>query len=329
MNETEPTFDDVLAAAERIAGRAVETPLLESAALNERVGGRILLKAEPLQITGSFKFRGAYNRISQIPEAERAVGVVAFSSGNHAQGVAAAAHLLGAPAIIVMPENAPRAKREGTERWGAEIVTYDPRDHDSRERIAAEILAARGGTLVRPFDDPLIVAGQGTVGLEIGRRAELLGIALDAVLVPCGGGALTAGTATALEALSPATKVYTVEPEGFDDTARSLVSGEREHIDENASSFCDGLLAPRPGVVTLPLNRRLVTAGLSIADDAVGDAMLAAFQHFKLVIEPSGAIALAAALTGGYDCRDKTVAIVASGGNVDAGKYAEVLRRAG
>ncbi|MDP6706723.1 MAG: threonine/serine dehydratase [Alphaproteobacteria bacterium] len=327
-HETLPTIDDVLAAAERISGRAVATPLLEAPALNALVGGRLLVKAEPLQLTGSFKFRGAYNRISRIPEAERPAGVVAYSSGNHAQGVAAAAHLLGVPAVIVMPENAPRAKREGTERWGAEIATYDPGDHDSRETIAAEILRQRGGTLVRPFDDPWIIAGQGTVGLEIAERARSLDLELDAVLVPCGGGGLTAGTATAIKALSPATEVYTVEPEGFDDTARSLAAGSRQRNPDGGASFCDALLAPTPGRLTFAVNAKLVSAGLSVSDVEVGAAMAAAFAHLKLVVEPGGAVALAAALRGKYDCRDKTVAVVTSGGNVDAGTYAEALRRA-
>ena len=322
----EPIFDDILDAAERLVGHAVKTPVLESSALNALVGGRLLIKAEPLQHTGSFKFRGAFNRVSRMDRAERRDGVVAFSSGNHAQGVAAAAYLLETPAIIVMPENAPRMKREGTERWGAEIATYDPQDHDSREVIADEILKARGGTLVRPFDDPYVIAGQGTVGLELARSAEAMAVDLDVVLVPCGGGGLTAGVATALDALSPETTVHTVEPEDFDDTARSLGTGSREYNSHGAFSFCDALLAPQPGELTFAVNRRLVTSGLTVSDEAVAQAIALAFQHLKLVVEPGGAVALAAALSGRYDCRDKCAGIVLSGGNVDPATFADILR---
>src|SRR5690606_14784325 len=210
-----PTFADVLAARERLAPRAVRTPLLERPALNELAGGRVLVKAEALQLTGSFKFRGAFNAISKLPEEERRRGGVAFSSGNHAQGVAAAAKLAGAPAVIVMPDDAPAVKLEGTRRWGAEIVTYDRTDHDAREGIAARILAERGGSLVRPFDDPDIMAGQGTAGLELLEQAEAIGARLDAVIAPCSGGGLASGIALAVKEKSPATEVYSVEPEGF------------------------------------------------------------------------------------------------------------------
>jgi len=320
-----PTLDDLIEAQARLRGRAALTPLLESAALNERTGGRVLVKPEMLQVTGSFKFRGAFNRISRLDGRERRGGVVAFSSGNHAQGVAAAARYAGAPAIIVMPDDAPAVKRQGTERWGAEIVTYDRHDHDSREQIAADIVAARGGTLVRPFDDPWVIAGQGTVGLELVEQADARGLSLDAVLVPCGGGGLTAGVATAIAGLSPGTTVWSVEPEGFDDTARSLASGRRERIAEGAESFCDALLAPRPGELTLAVNGRLLRGGLTASDAEVAEAMRFAFTHLKLVAEPGGAVALAALLAGRFDARGRTVAVVCSGGNVDPGLFARVL----
>jgi len=325
MSEALPSYADVLTAAERLAGHALETPVLESPVLNERVGGRLLLKAEPLQRTGSFKFRGAYNRLRQIPDAERAAGVVAFSSGNHAQAVAAAAHELGLPAIIVMPDNAPRLKRQGTERWGVEIVTYDGRQPETRERMAEKILAARGGTLVRPFDDIQVIAGQGTVGLELVRQSEAIGARLDATLVPCGGGGLTAGVATAVKHLSADTKVFAVEPEGYNNTTRSLAAGNRVPNQPGAYSFCDALTPPLPGAITFAVNRRLLSGGLVVRDDEVAAAMLLAFVHLKLVIEPGGAVALAAALSGAIDCRGKTVAVVASGGNVDPTTFAQVL----
>ncbi|MEQ9641723.1 MAG: threonine/serine dehydratase [Alphaproteobacteria bacterium] len=318
----EPTLADIEAAAARIAGQAVRTPLLESPALNRRVGGRVLVKAEMLQRTGSFKFRGAYNKLSQIPEDIRRHGVIAFSSGNHAQGVAAAAHLLGAPATIVMPSDAPMVKREGTASWGATIVTYDRRDHDKRETIAVDLLNRQGGTLISPFDDPDIIAGQGTVGLELVDQAD---VEPDAVVVPAGGGGLTAGVATAVAAKLPGVPIYTAEPEGYDDHARSFVSGDREAVAAGAESFCDALLAPRPGILTFAINKKRCRGGLVVSDAEVAMAMAVAFRDLKVVVEPGGAVALAAVLTGRIAAEGKTVAVVCSGGNVDAGGFAEIL----
>ena len=243
-----PRHEDVVAAARRLAGRAVVTPLLGSPLLNDRIGGRLLVKAEVLQRTGSFKFRGAFNRISLIPEADRPRGVVAFSSGNHAQGVAAAARALGMKATIVMPSDAPTIKVRNTQAWGADVVLYDRRTGD-REAIVVEISAESGATVVRPYDDPHIMAGQGTIGLELVEQAGTLLATLDAVLAPCGGGGLISGIALALGERSPATKVYAVEPAGFDDTGRSLAAGERVANAPDAASFCDALLAPMPGVL--------------------------------------------------------------------------------
>ena len=319
-----PSFADIEAAAKRLAGWAVPTPLLNPPALDRHSGGRILLKAETLQRTGSFKFRGAFNRISQIPESERGAGVVAYSSGNHAQGVAAAAALLGVPAIIVMPADAPAIKVANTRGYGAEVVTYD-RLTESREDIGAAIAAERGATLVRPYDDPGVIAGQGTCGLEIAQQSAALGLEIDALLVCCGGGGLTAGCALAMAELSPRTKLYTVEPEGFDDTRRSLEAGTRVANDPAAQSICDALLAPTPGELTFPINRRLLAGGFAVSDREVRTAMGYAFRTLKLVLEPGGAVALAALLAGRLDAHGKTVALTLSGANVDPETYREVL----
>jgi threonine dehydratase len=319
-----PGLTEIETAAERLSDQAVRTPLLEFPALNERAGGRVLVKAETLQRTGSFKFRGAYNKISQIPETARPRGVVAYSSGNHAQGTAAAASLLGVPATIVMPADAPAIKIENTRGYGAEVVFYD-RDGESREAVAEGLAAERDATLVRPFDDPDIIAGQGTCGLEIAQQAKDLGARLDATLVCCGGGGLIAGTATALAALSPETKVYSVEPEGFDDTARSLTAGHRVANAAAAGSFCDALLAPMPGELTFAINQRLLAGGLAVSDQEVAAAMVFAFRALKLVVEPGGAVALAALLAGRYEAHGLTVAITLSGGNVDSDTFAQVL----
>ncbi len=321
-----PDFRDVATAAERLRGLAVRTPLLESPALNERVGGRVLLKAETLQRTGSFKFRGAYNRLSLIPDSARPAGVVAYSSGNHAQGVAAAAALFGIPATIVMPADAPAMKLANTRAYGAEVVTYE-RDACSREALAAEIAERRGATIVAPFDDAAVIAGQGTCGLEIAEQAEELSARLDALLICCSGGGLTAGCAIAMAERSPHTAVYAVEPEGFDDTRRSLASGKRLANAAGGRSFCDALLSPMPGRLTFAINRRHVAGGLAVSDAEVAHAMAFAYRTLKLVVEPGGAVALAAVLSRRLDARDKTVAVIHSGGNVDPQTYAEIITR--
>jgi threonine dehydratase len=319
-----PRLGDIEAAAERLAGWAVTTPLLHSPALDERVGARVLIKPETLQRTGSFKFRGAYNKISQLTQADRAAGVVAYSSGNHAQGVAAAAALLGVEATIVMPADAPSIKIDNTRAYGAQVRLYD-RAVESREAVASAIAQDRGATLVRPYDDPDIIAGQGTVGLEIARQAAARGVEMDAALVPCGGGGLIAGVATALAALSPRTAVHGVEPEGFDDTARSLAAGKRLSADPAARSFCDALLVPTPGELTFQVNRRLLKAGLAVSDAQVAQAIAYAFRTLKLVVEPGGAVALAALLSGPFPAKGATIAIVLSGGNVDPQTFAAAI----
>lgn len=327
-NSTPPRFDDVLAAAGRIEGHAVRTPLLEAPLLNAKLGGRLLVKPEMLQKTGSFKFRGAFNRISMIPEAQRKAGVVAYSSGNHAQGVACAAAMLRLPAVIVMPADAPAIKIANTRAYGAEVVTYD-RFGENREEIGARIAAERGATIVRPYDDSGVIAGQGTIGLEIAEQAAELGAMLDAVLVCCGGGGLVSGTALALSEKLPGVPVYAVEPAGFDDTARSLASGARVANDMSNRSICDALLAEKPGEITFELNRKLLKAGLVVSDAEAQVGMAHAFRYLKLVAEPGGAVALAAAVTGKIDMKGKAVAVVCSGGNVDQATFLDALTKAG
>jgi len=320
-----PVFDDVKAAARRIAGHARETPLLAGTPLDRLTGGRILLKLETLQHTGSFKFRGAWNRLAQLDERERAAGVVAFSSGNHAQGVAEAARRLGIRATIVMPSDAPRVKMQNTRDMGAEVVEYD-RVHESREQIAARIAQERGATLVPSFDDPDVIAGQGTVGLEIAEQAGDMGLTLDDVVVCCSGGGLTAGIAVALEKLAPHAGLWTAEPEGHDDHRRSLASGRRQRNDPGVPvTICDALLAPMPGELTFAINESRLRGGLAVSDDEVRRAMAFAARTLKLVVEPGGAVALACVMSGKLDTRDRTVAVTLSGGNVDDALLAEVL----
>lgn len=324
MRDGLPEIDDVIDAARRIARHAVVTPLLRSDALDAIVGGRLLIKAEPLQRTGSFKFRGAYNRISRLSDTDVERGVVAWSSGNHAQGVAAAAALVGAPATIVMPSDAPAPKVENTRALGAEIVFYD-RYAESREAIGGAIAEEKGATIVRPYDDPWIVAGQGTVGLEAAAQSAALGMTPDIALVPCGGGGLIAGCGLALKDHFPSIDVHSVEPAGFDDTARSLVAGEKQSNDPEARSICDALLAPEPGDLTFFMNRQRLTAGQAVTDAEAESAMRHAYRHLKIVAEPGGAVALAAALSGRIDCTDKTVLIVISGGNVAPEQFRSAL----
>ena len=321
---SEPTIDDIRAAARRLDGRAVLTPLLESPLLNARLGGRLLVKAETLQRTGSFKFRGAYNTLAQLDAAQRRGGVVAYSSGNHAQGVAAAAQLLGMPAVIIMPADAPAIKVANTRAYGAEVVLYD-RYRESREEIGRRVAAERGAALVPPFDDVRVIAGQGTAGLEIAAQAKAVDARLDAVIVPCSGGGLVAGCAVALAAESPGTAVYAAEPAGFDDMRRSLAMGERVANEPGGRSICDALLVSMPGEVTFPINRRLLAGGVAISDEEVLDAMATAFTDLKLVVEPGGAAALAAVLSGKLAVKGRTLAVIASGGNVDPAIFARAL----
>ena len=320
------TLADIEAAAARIKGHAVETPLIESPALNERLGLRVLIKPETLQRVGAFKFRGAYNRLVQLSADERKRGVVAFSSGNHAQGVALAAKLLGMRALIVMPSDAPAIKVANTRGYGAEIKLYD-RLTENREAIAAAVSAERGAVVVPAFDDPHIIAGQGTVGLELMRQAQVLGLQPDVVITPVGGGGLMAGTATAVKALSPKTAMVGVEPEAFDDTLRSLQAGERIVTKPTGRSLCDALESPAPGELTFPVLMKTVADIALVSDAEVAEAMRYAFSTLKLVVEPGGSVGLAALLAGKVKLfGGKTVGLVLSGGNVDPDLFARVVR---
>ncbi len=319
-----PTAADIDAAAARLAGVAVRTPLISAPVLDETVGARVFLKAETLQRTGSFKFRGAYNKISSIPPERRAAGVVAYSSGNHAQGVAAAARLLGMRATIVMPADAPRAKRERTIALGAEIVLYD-RNSEDRAAIAKKIVVERDATLVPPYDDPLIIAGQGTIGAEIVDDLARLNLKPEVVVVGASGGGLAAGISLGVKANVPSARFYVVEPEGFDDTLRSFASGKREANARMSGSICDALMSNTPGELTFPITRELIGQGTTVSDAEVGRAVRYAFNELKLVVEPGGAIGLAALLAGKLPVGGKVVVGILSGGNVDADLFARLI----
>jgi threonine dehydratase len=318
-----PTYEDVATAAQRITAHAAVTPLLGSAHLDEVLGARILIKAECLQRVGAFKFRGAFNKISQIDKRAYPGGIVAMSSGNHAQGAAEAARLCAMPARIVMPADAPRTKVARTRRSGAEVIFFD-RDREDRDAIARDLCARHQAALVPPYDDPDIIAGQGTAGLELMAQAKALGLVPDAVLAPASGGGLITGIALAVKRTAPTAQVYSVEPAGFDDLARSLASGRRERNAVTSGSICDALMAQTPGEITFALARRLLTSGLAVSDDEVRAAIKFAFEELRLVVEPGGAAALAAVLAGKIPVRGRTIAVVLSGGNIDPALLAEI-----
>jgi threonine dehydratase len=311
-----PTAADIAQAAQRLRGVATRTPLIAAAVLDAATGGRIFLKAETLQRTGSFKFRGAYNKLCTIPTDRRAGGVVAFSSGNHAQGVAAAAKLLEMPAVIVMPRDAPRPKRERTAALGAEVVLYD-RESEDREAIAARIAATRGAVLVPPYDDPMVIAGQGTAGREIVEDLTAIGLRPDIVVITASGGGLAAGIALAVKEKHPDARLFTAEPAGFDDHMRSFRSGTRETNAAMSGTICDALMSPSPGKLTFEINRALIGEGVAASDEEVARAVAFAFRELKLVVEPGGAVGLAALLAGKLDVQGRTAVVVLSGGNVD------------
>ena len=316
------SIGDIEAAAARLDGVAIKTPLLHSIVLNERVKAEVFVKPECLQHIGAFKFRGAYNRLSQLDEKTRKSGVVAFSSGNHAQGVAYAAKLLNMPATIVMPSDAPKIKLAGTQSLGANIKLYD-RHTESREQIAADIAEQTGAILVPAFDDLDIIAGQGTAGLELMQQLQSQNKAPDSVISPCGGGGLLAGVSTVVKALNERSKVYGIEPDKFDDHVLSRQAGERVKIDGTSKTLCDALMATTPGEITWSINSPLVTDFLRVSEDDVMHAVSFAFRYLKLVVEPGGAVGLAALLQNKlpeldeYQAVKPQIGLILSGGNID------------
>ncbi|MDO1584621.1 threonine ammonia-lyase [Rhizobium oryzicola] len=320
------SIDLIEAARQRIGGRALRTPLLNSPFLDEIAGRRVFVKAECLQLTGSFKFRGAWSAISALEPDVRARGVLAFSSGNHAQGVALAAKMHGIAAVIIMPSDAPRLKIANTRDYGAEVVLYD-REKEDRDAIGAKLSAERGLTLVKPFDNEQVIAGQGTIGLEIAEQAAELGIEKADVLVCCGGGGMTAGIALALEARAPHLKVRPVEPQGFDDAGRSLKAGKIERNESLGGSVCDAILTPQPGNITFPILSRLCGPGLAVSDEEAMRAVALAYSRLKIVAEPGGIVALAAALFRKDEIAGDTVIATCSGGNVDVEVFQDALNR--
>lgn len=319
-----PDIDDIRAAANRLQGVAVRTPLLEFDRLNNLAGGRVLLKCEMFQPIGAFKIRGAWNMVSQLPENERKNGVIAYSSGNHAQAVAWSARKMEIPATIVMPADAPKVKIANTRELGANIVLYDRTGKD-REAIAAGISDDIGAVIIPPYDHADIIAGQGTIGLEIAEDLEAASVRPDVVAVPCSGGGLIAGCAISLKYAFPGLGIYSAEPEGFEDTARSLARGERVTNPENSQSICDSLLVQTPGELTFDINRKLLSGGVAVSDGDVEAAMRVAFSHTRLVTEPGGAAGLAAVLSKKLDCAGKTTCVVLSGGNADAKLFSRIV----
>jgi threonine dehydratase len=317
-----PEFSDLVSAHERVRGRAVVTPVLESAELNELTGGRLLFKAESLQRTGSYKFRGAFNRLSRLDEEARRRGIVAFSTGNFGQAAACAAKLLGIPATIIVPRDAPAVKIDNCRGHGAEVLFYERANKTQREEMARELGGRRGLTVVPPGDDAWVIAGYGTTGMELLDQTR---DPIDALLCPCGGGGLSAGIAVAFAERSPGTEICIVEPAGFDDTARSLAAGERLGIEDGHDSICDAIQTPIPAALPFQVLRRHVRRALAVEDADTLRAMAMAFKHLKLVLEPAGAIALAAALSGAFDCRGKTVAVICSGASVEPAVYRRAL----
>lgn len=314
----------ILAANARLSGKKRITPLLNSPFIDELVGRRTYIKAECLQHSGSFKFRGAFSAISALKIEEQQKGIIAYSSGNHAQGIAMAATMHNIKSTVIMPKDAPKIKIENTRKLGAEVILYD-RYTESRERIGEKLQKKFGAVLIKPFDDPNVIAGQGTAGLEITEQAKELGIEEADLLVCCGGGGLTSGIALACSEQAKNFKVHPVEPHGYDDVARSLISGKREKNENNSNSLCDAIVTPSPGILTFPILKNYCHSGLVVSEDEVLKAMKIAFERLKIVIEPGGAVALAAALYHSDLLDSKTIVVVASGGNVDPETFAKAL----
>ncbi|ARU01543.1 threonine ammonia-lyase [Yoonia vestfoldensis] len=314
----------IRAAAERLAGHARRTPILTSPFLDVIAGRRVFVKAECLQHTGSFKFRGGWSAVSALPAQALQKGVIAFSSGNHAQGVALAARSHGAPAVIIMPADAPAVKIANTRALGAEVVLYD-RTTEDRDAIGDRLAAARGLTLIKPYDEPQVIAGQGSCGLEIAAQMTALGVTSADVMVCCGGGGLTSGIALALAADAPGLRARPVEPEGFDDATRSLASGRIERNARLSGSLCDAIVTPQPGNLTFPIMQQHCGPGVVVSDDQALQAMALAFDRLKIVLEPGGAVALAAALFHPEASEGDAVIAVATGGNVDPAVFLKAL----
>ncbi|MEH6497215.1 MAG: threonine/serine dehydratase [Pseudomonas marincola] len=325
MSEYTPTFATVCNAAETLKGHAAKTPLLEAPALNEILGCRLFLKAEMLQKTGSFKFRGAFNAISNLTTRQKENGVFAFSSGNHAQGIALAARMMGIKATILMPEDTPAIKIENTKGYGAKVLNYD-RYTESREEIGEEICRKENLTLIKPYDNKNVISGQGTVGLEIIAQLAELDLKADCIAAPCGGGGLLSGISLAVGTNSPDTEIFAAEPEHFDDTARSLASGERVGNTGDHKSLCDAIMTPMPGEITFPILSAIKARGLVVTENEVAEAVRAAYHHFKVVIEPGGAVALAAFLSRKTEIEGKVIVAVGSGGNIDPALFARLLQ---
>ena len=314
------TLDAIYEAALALSGVVMRTPLLENLDVNARLGGRLLIKAEHEQRTGAFKIRGAYNRLRSLSAEEKRRGVITYSSGNHAQGLALAAQLTGTTAMIVMPEDTPAAKIESTKALGADVVTFD-RDKSDSNDVVSRMKEKTGRIIVPPSGDVRVLAGAGTASLELFRQAQESDACLDAVLVPCGGGGLTAATAFLMRELSPKTRVYAVEPELFDDTRRSLAAGKRVSNPIGLRTICDSIMTPTPNEHTFEINRELLAGGLTASDNDVRTAMRFAFDTFKIVIEPGAAVGIAAVLNGQIDIKGKTIAVFTTGGNVDRRSY--------
>lgn len=320
-------FEDIEAAAQGLSGVVSKTPLFENPDVNDRLSGRLLIKAECAQRTSSFKIRGAYNRIRKMSGSERDRGVITYSSGNHAQGVALAARLLGSSALIVMPDDAPPQKYESTKALGAEIATFDRNTEDSNE-VVSRLRAETGRLIVPPSGDVRVLAGAATVATELFRQSKEVEASLDSVLVPCGGGGLTAATAFVMQELSPRTQVYAVEPELFDDTRRSLLVGERVVNPKGQWTICDAIMTPTPNPQTFEINKKLLAGGLVASDDDVRDAMLFAFENFKIVVEPGAAVGIAAVLNGQIDIKNRTIATIVTGGNISPDRFCDLLKPA-
>lgn len=319
-----PGFADVLAAAERLQGHVIRTPLLRHPLLDALTGGTVLVKPEPLQRTGSFKLRGATNAALLLAATGNRGGIVTHSSGNHGQACAAAAHALGLKATIAMPADAPAIKVESTRRWGAEIIPFDRHNID-RDALTARLAEERGATVIPPFDHPHVIAGQGTMALELIEDAKAIGLTPDALAICTGGGGLIGGSALAAKALIPEAEIWAVEPEGWDDTRQSLVAGHRVAVDGSGSGLCDSLLSKQPGAITFAINQKHLAGGVAVTEAEVFRAMRFAFEHLKVVVEPGGSVALAAVLAGKVSAKGRVVGLVMSGGNVDPAVFARAL----